>query len=260
MEPTWQTDDGSVRLFLGDCLEVLPTLPSGSFDAVIADLPYGTTNCEWDSAIPLERLWSEYLRLTVESAAIVLTAQTPFDKVLGCSNLPLLRYEWIWNKTEPTGHLNAKRMPLKAHENVLVFYRRLPTYNAIKTTGHERKTSVARRQADGSPIYGQQRGVTTYDSTDRYPVSVLTFSTDKQRCNLHPTQKPVALMEYLVRTYTNEGDLVLDNSMGSGTTGIACLRTRRQFIGIEMDADHFWKATVRFGEELDRSPLFMDGK
>lgn len=258
MSPTWQTSDGSLRLFLGDALKVLPFLPAGEADAVIADLPYGTTNCEWDSIIPLSNLWSEYDRVCKERAPVILTAQTPFDKVLGMSNLECLRYEWIWEKTEATGHLNAKKMPMKAHENVLVFYRKLPTYNPQKTFGHERKTAVARRHLDNSPIYGTQRGTSSYDATDRYPRSVLTFATDKQTRNLHPTQKPVALMQYLVRTYTNPGDLVLDNCFGSATTAIACIREERRFIGIEIDPQHFATGVGRIEAERRRTSLFDD--
>ena len=234
-----------VELYHGDCLDVLPHLSAGCVDMVCADLPYGTTRCEWDSLIDLSRLWPEYDRVTRENAAVVLTAQTPFDKVLGCSRLDLLRYEWIWEKTEATGHLNAKRMPMKAHENVLVFYRSLPTYNPIKTTGHARKSAVALRHADGSDVYGQQAGVTSYDSTDRYPRSVLTFSTDKQTTNLHSTQKPLGLIAYLIQTYTNPGDLVLDNTMGSGTAVVAAKMLGRRAVGIDTIASHCATAVDR---------------
>lgn len=231
---------GDCRLLLGDCLEVLPLL--GKVDVVLADLPYGTTRNQWDSVIPLEPLWKEYRRLC--SGPIVLLAQTPFDKVLGASNIEMLRYEWIWEKTHPTGHLNAKRCPMKAHENVLVFYDRQPTYNPIKTTGHARKTATKRK--DDTPNYGRQTfDALSYDSTERYPRSVLTFPSDKQRSALHPTQKPVALIEYLIRTYTNPGETVLDNAMGSGTTGVACVRTGRKFIGIEKELPYFDTAVAR---------------
>lgn len=229
-------------LHLGDCLEVMKGIPDASVDLVLCDLPYGTTRNKWDSVIDLELLWREYERVC--RGAIVLTAQAPFDKVLGASNLSMLRYEWIWEKTEATGHLNAKRCPMKAHENVLVFYKSLPTYNPQKTTGHVRKTAI-RVNAKPSTNYGAHSNMPPYDSTERYPRSVLKFSTDKQRSKLHPTQKPVALMEYLIRTYTNEGDLVLDNCMGSGTTGVACANTGRRFIGIERDPTYFLIAAGR---------------
>lgn len=231
-----------MQLHLGDCLDVMPALADQSVDMVLADLPYGTTNCAWDSVISLNILWRDYRRVC--RGAIVLFAQTPFDKVLGASNLEELRYEWIWEKTSPTGHLNAKRMPMKAHENVLVFYRKLPTYNPIMTNGHTRKTLVRGRSK--SPIYNDDsEGVYAYDSTERYPRTVISFPKDTQREKLHPTQKPVALCEYLIRTYSNAGDTVLDNCMGSGSTGVACLNTGRQFIGIEKDAGHFATAKAR---------------
>lgn len=220
----------------GGCLSLMRDIPDCSVDMILCDLPYGTTRNKWDSVIDLAALWPEYKRIC--GGAIVLTAQTPFDKVLGASNLKMLRYEWIWEKTHPTGHLNAKRSPMKAHENVLVFYSRQPTYNPQMTSGHNRKTATKRR--DESPTYGKQEfSPLDYDSTERYPRSVLTFPSDKQRSNLHPTQKPVALMEYLIRTYTKEGGVVLDNCMGSGTTGVACANTGRKFIGIELDFNYF---------------------
>lgn len=226
------------ELHLGDCLEVMKSISDGSVDLILCDLPYGTTACKWDSIIPLDKLWGEYLRVSKHNAAIVLTAQAPFDKVLWASMPSLFRYEWIWEKTHATGYLNAKKMPMKAHENVLVFYRKLPTYNPKMTSGHERKTATKRK--DMTPVYGKQVfSSLEYDSTDRYPRSVQVFASDKQRCALHPTQKPVALMEYLIKTYTNEGDTVLDNCMGSGTTGVACMNTGRRFIGIEMDEGYF---------------------
>jgi len=233
-----------ITLMQGDCLELMRQIPDGSVNMVLCDLPYGTTACKWDSVIPFEPLWAHYKRVTTDNAAIVLFAQTPFDKVLGCSNMPWLRYELVWEKTHASGHMNAKKMPMKAHENILVFYNKLPTYNPQKTSGHARKTAIKRK--DVTPVYGDQRlDKLSYDSTDRYPRSVLQFPSDKQKSSLHPTQKPVALMEYLIRTYTNEGDMVLDNCMGSGTTGVACVNTNRNFIGIEQDANYFAIAEQR---------------
>lgn len=244
---------GETALFLGDCLELMRELPDNSVDMILCDLPYWTTACKWDSPINLPELWSEYRR--VSRGVIVLTAQTPFDKLLEASNLAMLRYEWIWEKTHPTGHLNAKRAPMKAHENVLVFYERKGTYNPQKTYGHERKTAVKRK--DATPVYGRQDfAPLPYDSTERYPRSVLLFPSDKQRSNLHPTQKPVALMEYLIRTYTNEGDTVLDNCMGSGITGVACVNTGRRFIGMEQLPEYFDIACERISKaaELKLAP------
>lgn len=245
------TNTNPYILFQGDCLELMNQLPDVSVELILCDLPYGTTQNKWDTVIPLDRLWAEYKRIC--RGAIVLTAQTPFDKVLGASNLPMLKYEWIWEKTHPTGHLNAKRAPMKAHENVLVFYTSQPTYNPIKTTGHKRKTSTKRK--DESPSYGRQDfEPIRYDSTERYPRSVIVFPKDTQRSSLHPTQKLVALMEYLIRTYTNAGDLVLDNCMGSGTTGVACANTGRRFIGMELDNDYYDIACKRIEEAYKNNP------
>lgn len=232
--PLYYQDD-LVTLYHGDCLEVMPEIGE-QVDMVLADLPYGTTRNSWDSVIPLAQMWEQYNRIAKPEAAIALTAQTPFDKVLGASNLEDLRYEWIWEKTSATGHLNAKRAPMKAHENILVFYKSPPTYNPQMTSGHVRKVSTAdhKRNSSATSNYGEH-GLTGYDSTDRYPRSVLTFATDKQKEALHPTQKPLALMAYLIRTYTNPGDTVLDNCAGSGSTLIAARRQGRSSIGIEMD-------------------------
>ncbi len=232
-------------LLHGDCLDLLPTLADGSVDLVLADMPYGTTRCAWDSQIDLQRLWPELKRVC--RGAIVLFAQTPFDKVLGASNLPMLRYEWIWEKTHATGHLNAKRAPMKAHENVLVFAARQSTYNPQKTTGHVRKAAVKR--GDETTVYGAQTfEPIAYDSTERYPRSVQVFASDKQRSKLHRTQKPESLCEYLIRTHSNPGDVVLDFCMGSGTTGAAAQNTGRNFIGMEKDAGIFAVAQRRLAQ------------
>ncbi|WP_188068992.1 DNA-methyltransferase [Brevibacillus brevis] len=234
------------RIYQRDCIEGMRMIPNGSVDMILCDLPYGTTQNKWDAIIPLQPLWDQYKRIIKGNGAIVLTAQTPFDKVLGCSNLEMLRYEWIWEKTTPTGHLNANKMPMKAHENVLVFYKGLPTYNPQKTYGHVRKVSTAvhRRKCAKSSNYNDYE-LSSYDSTERFPRSVQVFASDKQREALHPTQKPVALFEYLIRTYTNEGDIVLDNCMGSGTTAVAAVRTGRNFIGFETESKYVEIADIR---------------
>ena len=239
-----------MKLINGCCLEEMKHIKAGSVDMVLADPPYGTTACKWDSVIALEPMWEQLKRIIKPNGAIVLTAQTPFDKVLGCSNLGMLKYEWVWEKTAATGHLNAKKQPMKAHENVLVFYSKQPTYKPQKTTGHARKISTAhhKRNSKKTDNYGAH-GLTGYDSTERYPRSVLLFPSDKQKSALHPTQKPVALMEYFLGTYTEEGQLVLDFAMGSGTTGVACKRLKRDFIGIEKAADTFNIACKRINAE-----------
>lgn len=220
----------------GDCLEVMAALPDGCADMVLCDLPYGTTACKWDSVIDLSALWAQYARLTKPNAAIVLTAAQPFTSALVMSAPRQFRHEWVWHKTAATGHLNAKRRPMAAHESVLVFSFGTPPYYPQKTTGHERKVSTAhhKRGCVKTEVYGGH-GLTGYDSTERYPRSVVTFKSDKQKSALHPTQKPVALMEYLIRTYTLPGKTVLDNAAGSGTTHVACARTGRHCISIERE-------------------------
>jgi len=232
-----------INLLHGDCLELMTNIPEHSIDMVCCDLPYGTTNCSWDSVIDLDLLWKHYHRIVKENGAILLFAQTPFDKVLGVSNLEMLRYEWIWEKTYSTGFFNAKKMPMKAHENILVFYKKLPTYNPQKTTGHENKK--ARRGAHNSEVYGKAVKKVWYDSTERYPRSIQVIASDKQKHSYHPTQKPVQLIEYLIKTYTNKGAHVLDNTMGSGTTGVACANLGRKFTGIEIEEKFYLIAKNR---------------
>ena len=223
----------------GDCLDLMKDIPDGSIDMILCDLPYGTTKCKWDSIIDLDLLWKQYCRIIKDNGAILLFAQTPFDKTLGSSNLPMLKYEWIWEKTTATGHLNAKKMPMKAHENILVFYKNLPTYNAQKSYGNKPTNSYTKRvkqngTADGE-IYGKTIEVSGGGDTERYPRSVLKFKSDKQKEALHPTQKPLDLCKYLIKTYTNENELVLDSTAGSGTTAVACLASNRNFIVMEKE-------------------------
>lgn len=235
-----------INLMKGDCLERMKEIESGSVDMILTDPPYGTTACKWDSIIPLEPMWEQLKRIIKPSGAIVMTASQPFTSVLTCSNLPMFKYSLVWEKTTATGHLNAKKMFMRAHEDVLVFYKKPPTYNPQMTHGHERKTALrVDRGRKLSDCYGDQSGETSYDSTSRYPRSVIKTSTDKQKSKLHPTQKPVALMEYLIKTCTNEGETVLDFTMGSGTTGVAAKNLNRAFIGIEMDDNYFEIAKER---------------
>ena len=240
-----------VKLYQGDCLEVMKEIHDKSIDMILCDLPYGTTKCKWDTPIDLSVMWEQYNRIIKNQTPILLFAQTPFDKVLGSSNLSMLRYEWIWEKTQATGHLNAKKMPMKAHENILVFYKKLPLYNPQKTTGHDPIHSYTKyiETQKNTELYGYMgREISGGGETDRYPRSIITFSSDKQTCHLHPTQKPVALLEYFIKTYTNEGMTVLDNCMGSGSTGVACVNTNRNFIGIELDERYFEIAQKRIEE------------
>jgi DNA modification methylase len=325
----------------GDCLEVMREIPDKSVDMILCDLPYGTTQNSWDSEIPLDCLWEQYKRIIKDNRPILLTAQTPFDKVLGASNLPMLRYEWLWIKDTPTGHLNAKRMPMKKHENILVFYEDLNKAKTKKTDDHQflrryfleelSRTGLSRReikdilgndmashyfteksqwslptldnykklQSTGyfvkeysylKQIYtnekvrinsemrdnftynpqglikkevattrkGRNGNGSNYGKSDKdavqeytgYPNDVLYFNRE---VGFHPTQKPVALFEYLIKTYTNEGEVILDNCIGSGTTAVAAINTGRQFIGIEREPEYVEIANKRIAETLAKT-------
>lgn len=227
-----------------DCLIEMESIADQSIDMILCDLPYGTTQNKWDSVIPFEPLWEQYRRIVKPNAAIVLTAQNMFTArlILGASDI--YRYSLIWEKTHAGGFLNAKRMPLQAHEDVCIFYRKLPVYNPQMEAGKP-YTKKAVSDGDGKN-YGKfsRAGQVTVNDGLRYPRSVLKFSNDNHG-SVHPTQKPVALMEYLIRTYTNEGDVVLDNCMGSGTTGVACVNSGRHFVGIEKDPEYFRIAKER---------------
>lgn len=231
----------SYKLLKGDCLELMKDIPDEGVDMILCDLPYGqTARNKWDITIPFEHIWNQYNRIIKECGAIVLFGNGMFTANLMESNKKYWRYNLIWQKTQPTGFYNANKMPLRSHEDIVVFYKSLPVYNPQKTFGHTRKISSAehKRNCKQSTNYGKSN-LSTYDSTERFPTSILTFSKDTQKSKLHPTQKPVALLEYLIRTYTNEGETVLDNCMGSGSTGVACLNTNRKFIGIETDETFF---------------------
>ena len=229
----------------GDCLELMKGIPDKSVDMVLCDLPYGTTRNKWDSVIPLNKLWKQYERMIKDSGAIVLFSQMPFSAELVHSNLKLFKYEWIWQKDNGTGFLNAKKMPLKIHENILVFYKKLPLYNPQMRTGFK---PYKCKQGRHSTNYGAyEQGHITESNGERYPIDIIKFKKDS---GLHPTQKPVELLEYLIKTYTNEGETVLDNCMGSGSTGVACINTNRNFIGYELDEKYFEIAEKRINEAM----------
>lgn len=233
-----------------DCFDILPNIKSESIDLILCDLPYNTTKATWDKALDLDLLWKEYKRIIKPNGAILLFAQSPFDKILGYSNLEMLKYEWIWEKTQATGFLNAKKMPLKAHENILVFYKKPPKYNPQKTQGHNPMHSYTKKPEiqNKTELYGAMNKVISGGGdTDRFPRSVLKFASDKQKNKLngtiHPTQKPLALCEYFIKTYTDEGDIVLDNTAGSGTTGLAAKNLNRNYILIEKESK--WVEVIR---------------
>lgn len=240
----------------GDCLAVMPTLTAGSIDLVLADLPYGTTQCKWDAVIPFAPLWAEYRRLLKPTGCVVLTAAQPFTSALVMSNPREFSYAWTWNKVNRiTGHLNAKRQPLRVTEDVVVFARNGATYNPQMIEGAPyRATSRGRK----SSCYGTQSdGVVTVNTGQHYPRNLISIAADERGTvgRIHPTQKPVALMDYLIRTHSNTGDLVLDNTAGSGTTGVACVLTDRRFILIEERADYCAIARQRIADAQAQTSL-----
>ena len=218
----------------GDCLELMKDIPDKSIDMILCDLPYGTTACKWDTIIPFEPLWEQYKRIIKDNGAIVLTASQPFTSALVMSSVKWFKYQWVWNKIQGTGFLNSKKAPLKSTEDVLVFYKQQPKYYPQMRTGFK---PYKCKQGGGSTVYGNKSvGVETISDGSRYPLNLITFARDKDKT--HPTQKPVALFEYLIKTYTNEGDLVLDNAAGSGTTGVACKNLNRNYILIEKEQEY----------------------
>lgn len=238
----------------GDCLDILPTLPAQSVDAVIADPPYGTTACKWDSVIPFEPMWAELKRVIRPRGAIVLFGSQPFTSALVMSNPKMFRYEWVWEKDKATGYLDAARRPLKEHENVLIFSVNTAIYYPQKSIGHKpANVSYAGKLTPAGKLYrGEHTTTDQGGQTDRFPRTIMRFNVaSKEGAQLHPTQKPLALLEYLVKTYTNEGNTVLDFTMGSGTTGEACVNTGRNFIGIEKERQYYDIAQAR----LDRAAL-----
>jgi len=238
-----------IQLLKGDCLELMKQIPDKSIDAIITDPPYGTTACKWDSVIPFDLMWRQLNRIIKPNGAIVLFGSEPFSSALRMSNIKNYKYDWIWDKVQPTGMPLVKKMPMKQHEVVSVFYNKQPTYNRQMT---DRSIKDIRLNAVKNKLnqktnigYEHNNGIICkyskdYDPTKVNPKSIITFSKQPKRIkNLHPTQKPVELMEYLIKTYTNENETVLDFTMGSGSTGVACNNTNRNFIGIEKDDNYF---------------------
>jgi site-specific DNA-methyltransferase (adenine-specific) len=246
------------KLYQGDCLEVMREIPDGSIDMILCDLPYGTTACKWDIVIPFEPLWEHYKRLIKPNGAIVLTATNPFSSLLVASNPKGFKHEWIWQKEQGTGFQVAKYRPMQEHEHILVFTAKGEKVNYTPLMERlEKPRKQVRKSNNGnsqsSPLKYSDERVSVYD--ERYPTSIIKVNRDKGK---HPTQKPVALCEYLIKTYTSEGETVLDNTMGSGTTGVACLKTKRKFIGIELEEKYFKiaKERIEAQAQLERSRLF----
>lgn len=241
--------DEYVKLIQGECLDVMDKMIIKNIkaDMILCDLPYGTTQNKWDSIIPLDKLWERYEKIIKENGAIVLFSQTPFDKILGSSNTNLLKYEWIWEKNKSTGFLNSKKMPLKSHENILVFYKKLPLYKPQGLIKKEKPTinkgdRGKKEQGAGGTNYGQaiKDSIQEYEN---YPKDILRFGVVMKP--IHPTEKPVDLLEYFINTYTNENDLILDNTCGSGSTLVASRNLHRKCIGIELEEKYCEIAKTR---------------
>lgn len=232
------------KIICGDCFDILPQIPDNSVDLLFVDLPYGTTQANWDSVLPLDQLWEQYNRILKLNGAMLFTASQPFTTTLIFSNIDNYKYSWIWEKSKATNYLNAKKQPLRAYEEVVVFYRKQPVYNPQMTEGEAYNKGTALRLTD---VYGDQKAVEVKSDGLRYPRNVLYFKTAESEGKvIHPTQKPIALIEYMIKTYTNEGDVVLDNTAGSFSTAIAANNTGRHWICIEKDREMCEKALERF--------------
>lgn len=240
------------KIIHADCYDYMRNIPSQCIDMIFTDLPYNTTNCWWDEQIDLDQLWNNYKRIIKPNGCIALWAQSPFDKRLAYSNPKMYRYEWIIEKTKATGHLNSKKMPMKAHENVLIFYLKLPTYNPQMTNGHKPVHSYTKHAADGN-CYGQTHiGISGGGSTQRYPRDVLKFKWDTQKSSLHNCQKPVEACEYFIKTYTNAGDIVYDSHAGSCSIAEAAINTGRRYLCTEKDIKNFKVGRKRILQRLNQ--------
>ncbi len=246
-----------IQLLHGDCLELMQTIPDGSVDMILCDLPYGTTSNRWDSVLPFENIWEHYQRLIKPHGAIVLFGCEPFSTLLRMSNIKAYKYDWIWDKHSVNGFLNAKKRPMKRYENICVFSFGTPVYYPqMEIRGKVRKKgNYNKKSGDGDGVYGAYKNITT-ENNEYYPTDIISLSNADHTKKYHPTQKPVALLEYLIRTYTNESETVLDNCMGSGSTGCACVNTNRNFIGIELDDNYFQIAQERINKSSEQTRLF----
>jgi site-specific DNA-methyltransferase (adenine-specific) len=235
-----------IKLLKGDCLKLMQDIPDESIDLVLTDPPYGTTACKWDTVIPFEPMWAEIKRITKDNGAICLFGSEPFSSALRMSNIKMYKYDWVWKKNKPSGHLNAKKRPLLEVEQIMVFYKNQSLYNPQGTKKGVFKNG-RNKHSEYKTTYGKQRKPENA-SVGGYPRTILEFSKPLDTSRLHPTQKPVALLEYLIKTYTIENETVLDFTMGSGSTGVACSNLKRDFIGIELDDDYFNIAEKRIME------------
>ena len=243
-----------VKLYKGDCLVEMNNIPDKSIDCIICDLPYGTTACSWDIVIPFDKLWEQYNRVIKDNGAIILFGQEPFSSLLRCSNLKMYKYDIYWEKEQFTNIMQVKRRVGKNIETISLFYKKQCTYNPqmIKYDGPKRTNKVKDGKV-GRLVDSSQKLAKEYEDKGlRYPKQVWHFKRDMLKCNLHPTQKPIALIEHLIKTFSNEGDLILDNTMGSGSTGVAAVNTNRNFIGIEMNEEYFNIASNRINDALNK--------
>lgn len=246
-QPFCQTRVSGSTFVNADCFDVFPFIEDKSIDAIICDLPYGTTACKWDSILPLDKLWKEYNRVIKDNGVIIINASEPFTSVLICSNLKDFRYKWVWDKVNRyTGYANANKMPLRRHEDIVIFYKKLPTYNKQMIEGKPYKYIRKKNKEEHLGKNGLTDRFGGSVDGKRNPFDIISITADNKIENgLHPTQKPLELMEYLVKTYTNEGDTVLDNTMGSGTTSLACIKLNRKSIGIEKEKQYYDVAVRR---------------
>ena len=239
----------NIELWCGDCLELMRNIPDKSVDMILCDLPYGTTACKWDTVIPFEALWGGYERVIKDNGAICLFGSEPFSTELRHSNLKMFKYDWVWEKEQGANFMLCKYQPYKVDEIISVFSKKTHNYYPQMTEG---KPYISGKGNSGE-ITRCVTKVQTKNNGTRYPRSIQKFSTDKAKGSLHPTQKPVALLEYLIKTYTNENETVLDNCMGSGSTGVACINTNRKFIGIELDNTYFEIAKERINKAVENT-------
>ena len=255
-QPFCQTRVSGSTFVNADCFDVFPFIEDKSIDTIICDLPYGTTACKWDSILPFDKLWEQYERIIKDNGAIVLTASQPFTSKLVMSNPKMFKYEWIWIKNKGSNFALANKIPIKEHENVLVFYKKLPTYNPIKQQRSESGKERIKTIINPSTASENYSGIVLQEGKIynelRFPSSWQKFNCE---VGLHPTQKPVALFEYLIKTYTNEGMIVLDNCSGSGTTAIACINTNRNYICIEKDETYFKLSVDRVNNHSQQMEL-----